>query len=92
VGDEDTEVQVGQFLLGCKCPMSRSIVVQEHDLPAAFFLRNIIQLHQQESVILGVDSFALWKIINEEDAVLIPKNRGESFSSGVLHSDFFWAE
>jgi len=33
------EVQVGQFLLGCKCPVSRDIVVQEKDplddLPAA---------------------------------------------------------
>jgi len=33
------EVQVGQFLLGCKCPVSRGIVVQEQDpfgdLPAA---------------------------------------------------------
>jgi len=28
---------------------------------------------------------ALWKIINEKDAVLIPKNRGENFSSGFLH-------
>jgi len=33
---------------------------------------------------------ALWKIINEEDAVLIAKNRGENFSSGFLHSEFFW--
>ena len=44
-------VQVGQFLLGCKCPVSRGVVVQEQDrlgdLPAAFFLRNILQLHQQ---------------------------------------------
>ena len=32
---------------------------------------------------------ALWKIINEEDAVLIAKNRGENFSSGFLHSEFF---
>jgi len=33
------EAQVGQFLLGYKCPVSRSIVVQEQDplgdLPAA---------------------------------------------------------
>ena len=28
--------------------------------------------------------------MNEEDAVLIPKNRGEKFSSGFLHSDFLW--
>ena len=42
--------QVGQFLLGCKCPVSRDIVVQEQDplsdLPAAFFLQNVLQLHQ----------------------------------------------
>jgi len=34
------EAQVGQFLLGCKCPVSRDIVVQEQDplcdLPARF--------------------------------------------------------
>jgi len=33
------EDQVGQFLLGCKCPVSRGIVMQEQDplgdLPAA---------------------------------------------------------
>ena len=43
------------------------------DLPAVFFLQNILQLHQQRLVILRVHSLALWKIINEEDAVLIPK-------------------
>ena len=46
------EAQVGQFLLGCKCPVSMGIVVQEQDplgdLPAAFFLQNVLQLHQQE--------------------------------------------
>ena len=45
------EAQVGQFLLGCKCPVSRGIVVQEQDplgdLPAAFLLQNVLQLHQQ---------------------------------------------
>ena len=35
------EAQVGQFLLGCKCPLSRG------DLPATFFLQNVLQLHQQ---------------------------------------------
>jgi len=43
------EAQVGQFLLGCKCPVSRGIVLQEQDplrdLPAAFFLQNVLQLH-----------------------------------------------
>ena len=40
------EAQVGQFLLGCKWPVSRGIVVQEQDalgeLPAAFFLQNVL--------------------------------------------------
>ena len=45
------EAQVGQFLLGCKYPVSRGIVVLEEDplgdLLAAFFLQNVPQLHQQ---------------------------------------------
>ena len=45
------EDQVGQLLLGCKCPVSRGIVVQKQDpfgdLPAAIFLQNVLQLHQQ---------------------------------------------
>ena len=45
------EAQVGQFLLGCKCLVSWGIVMQEQDpigdLPAAFFLQNVLQLHQQ---------------------------------------------
>jgi len=89
------EAQVGQSLPGCKCPVSRGIVVQEKDplgdLPAVFFLQNTLQMHQQRSVILRVDSLALWKIINEEDAILIPKNLGEMFSCGFLHSKFFGA-
>ena len=72
------EAQVGQFLPGCKCPVSGGIVVQEQDpldeLTAAFFLQNILQLHQQRWVILRVDNMALWKIINEKNAVLFPKN------------------
>jgi len=78
------EGNVCQFLLGCMCPVSRGIIVQEQDqlyeIPAGFFLQNILQLHQQKLVILPVDSLALWKIINEEDAVLVPKNRRENFS------------
>jgi len=30
------EAQVGQFLLGCKCPVSRGIVVQEQDTLGEF--------------------------------------------------------
>ena len=45
------EAQVGQFLLGCKCPVSQGIVVQEQDflgdIPTAFFLQNVLHLHQQ---------------------------------------------
>ena len=86
------EAQVGQFLLGCKCPLSRSVVVQEQDsfgdIPPAFLLQNVLQLNQQRWIILRVDSLVLWKIINEDDAVLIPKNRSEKFSSLFLHSVF----
>jgi len=57
------EAQAVQFLLDCKCPVSRRIVVQEQDplgdLPMAFFLQNVLQLHQQICVILCVDSLAL---------------------------------
>jgi len=45
------EAQVGQFLPGCMCPVSRGIVVLEQDtlgvLPVAFLLQNVLQLHQQ---------------------------------------------
>jgi len=45
------EAKAGHFLLGCKCPVSQDIVVQEQDplgeLPMAFFLQNVLQLHQQ---------------------------------------------
>ena len=37
-----------------------------------------------------VDRFSPWKII-KEDAVLIPKHRGENFAIGFLHSEFFGA-
>ena len=33
------EAQVGQFLLGCKCPVSRGIDVQEQDSPLVNFPR-----------------------------------------------------
>jgi hypothetical protein len=34
------EAQVGQYLVGCKCPVSRSIVVQEQDAFGLFWLFN----------------------------------------------------
>jgi len=85
VGNQCTEAQVGQFLLDCKCPVNRVIVVEEQDtlgeISEAFFLKNVLQFHQQRLGKLRVDSLALWKIINEEDDFLIPKNQGENFSS-----------
>ena len=45
------EAQVRQLLPGCKCPVRRGTVVQEQDpfgeLPAAFFLQNVLHLHPQ---------------------------------------------
>jgi len=45
------EAQIGQLLLGCKCPVSRGIVVQEQDhlgeLPTAVFPQNVLHLHQK---------------------------------------------
>ena len=86
------EAQVGQFLLGCKCPVSRGIDVPEQDplgyLTAAFFLQNVLQLQQQRYAILRVDTLAFWKIIVEEDVVLIPKNRDQNFSKEFLYSEF----
>ena len=88
------EIQVGQFLLGCKCPASWGIVVQEQDqlggLPAGVFLQNSLQLYQQRWVIFCVDSLALWKVINEEKAVLVPKNWGENFSRRIFALGIFW--
>jgi len=48
-------------------------------------------MHQQRGEKLRDDSLALWKITNEEDALLMLKNRGENFPSGFLHSEFFVA-
>jgi len=89
------EAQVSQFLLGCKCPVSRGIVVQEQvllgDIRRGFFLQNVLHLHQQRWVILRVDSLALWKIINEEDAVLIPKKSRRKLPNRFLNSEFSWS-
>jgi len=45
------EAHVSQFLLGGRCPVNQGIVVQEQDLPGylptAFFLQNVLQLHQR---------------------------------------------
>jgi len=88
------EAHVSQFLLGCKCPVSRGIVVQEQnpvgELTAAFFLQNVLQLHQQRWVILHVESLALWKIINEKDAVLITKKSRRELFQRIFALGIFW--
>jgi hypothetical protein len=63
------------------------VVYPLDELSTAFILQYVLQLHQQKLKILHVDSLALWKIINEEDATLIPQNKGEKFSSGFLHTE-----
>jgi len=54
------------------------------DIIAAFFLQNVLQFLHQKRVIICVHSLALWKIMNEEDAVLISENKGEKFSIGFF--------
>ena len=87
------EAQVGQFLLGCKCPVSRGVFVQEQnpfgEFPAAFFLQNVLQLHLQRYVILRIDSLALGKIIIEEDAELIPKIKAIPFPANFCTRNFW---
>jgi hypothetical protein len=39
MGDGDTGGQVSQFILGCNCPESRGIVVQELDILGGLTLR-----------------------------------------------------
>jgi len=88
------EAQVGQFLLRSKCPVSQGTVVQDQDhfgeLPATFFLQNNLQLHQQRWVILRVDSSALCKIINEEDAGLIPKKISREVFQRIFAIGILW--
>ena len=46
------DTQVGQYFVGCKGPLSRAILLKEHDdlceISAAFLLQNVPQLHQQK--------------------------------------------
>ena len=64
---------------------------QDHlgDLPAAFFLQDVLQFHQQICVILRVVSLTLWKIINEKNAVFIPKKiEARTFSTNFCTRKF----
>ena len=88
------EAQISQFLLDCKCRVSRGIFVQEQEthgeLPAALFLQNVFQLHQQRIVILRVECSVLWKIINEEFAVLVPKKSRRELFQRIFALGIFW--
>ena len=55
-----------------------------------FFLQNVLQLHHQRWVILRVDSRALWKIINEEDTVRIPKKSRLELFQRIFALGIFW--
>jgi len=52
VGDQDVGSSGRPVSSGLKCSVSQGIVVQEQHrlggLPAAFFLRNVLQLHQEK--------------------------------------------
>jgi hypothetical protein len=98
----DPEIRVGVQDIGCpywpvflcwKCPVCRGIIVQEQnhlvELPTSFSLKNVLQLNQQRWVIFRVDTLALWKIVNEENAVLISKNPGEIFSADFVLGHFW---
>jgi len=62
------------------------------ELPAAFFLQNVLQLWQQRSVILRVDSLALCKVIIEEHAFLNPKKfEARTFPADFCTRNFFGA-
>ena len=76
VGDQENGSLGRPVSSGVQVPVSRGIVVRQdkfHEIPAKIFLQNVLQLHQQKWVILRVDSWALWKIINVKNAVLIQK-------------------
>ena len=87
------EAKVGQFLLSWKCLVNWGVVIQKHDpvgdLPAVFFLQNVIQLHQQIWVIIRIDSLALWKVINEEDTI-DPKTLRQELFQRIFALGIFW--
>ena len=88
------KAQVGQFLLGCKCPVSRGTAVQEQDhlgeLPAAFFLQNALHLHQQRWVTLRVDSWALCLFNQWGGCRLDPKKSRRGLFQRIFALGIFW--
>ena len=68
--------------------------MQEQDslveLPSVFFPQNVLQLHQQRLVIICVDNLALWKVINDEGTVLIPKKSRRELFQRIFALEIFW--
>jgi hypothetical protein len=68
--------------------------VQEQDtfgeIPSAFLLQNVFNLHQQKLVILRVESLALWKITSEQNAVLIDKKSRPEVFQPIFALGIFW--
>ena len=87
------EAQIGQFLPGWKCLVSQGIVMQEQDTLGdpltAFFLQNVLQLHQHRWVILRIDSLALWKIISDEKPSWCQKVEARTFPAGFCTRKFW---
>ena len=96
VGDQDTGSPGRLVSSGLQVPGEavHCARTRPHWWPSRGVLSSkVLQLPQQRWVILRADSLALWKIINEEDAILISKNRGKNFSSRSmeLNLEFFGA-
>ena len=92
VSDQDIRSPGRPGSSGLQVPGEPDFVIQEQvhlgEFPLAFFLQNVLQLHQQRLVILRVDSSALWKIINEGTLFLSGKNQGENISADFCTRKF----
>jgi hypothetical protein len=90
-GDQENGSPGERASYGLQVPAEPGIVVQTRpppgEIPPAFFLQNVLQLSHQINIPRW--NLDLWKIVNEEDAVFIPKNRGKNFSRGFLNSKFW---
>jgi len=79
VGDQDTGSPGRPVSSGLQVPVEPGIVAQEQDplgdLPAAFFLQNILQLNQQRWIIL---CSWIWSIISGVVTILGRPGRGAS--------------
>ena len=93
VGDQDIRSSGRPVSSGLQVPGERGHCRARTRRPwwtsEVFFLQNILQLHQRRWVILCVDSLTLWKIINEWDATLIPKQSRREIFQWIFEIRFF---